>query len=141
MFKLRMIGRILRQAKLGHITVVFLVIFALCALVVALAYPGVGNYGDALWLCFQTVTTVGFGDVPTNSPVVRIAMVALSIVSIFYLAIITGVVVAYCVELTKQQPEEGVDDLLGSLEHLDEKTPEELREISARAAAIRKRQR
>ena len=137
MFKLRMIGKILRQAKLGHITVVFLVAFALCALVVALAYPGVGNYGDALWLCFQTVTTVGFGDVPTNSPVVRITMVVLSIISIFYLAIITGVVVAYCVELTKQQPDEGVDDLLDDLEHLDEKTPEELREISAKIAEYR----
>ena len=137
MFKLRMIGKILRQAKLGHITVVFLVAFALCALVVALAYPGVGNYGDALWLCFQTVTTVGFGDVPTNSPVVRITMVVLSIISIFYLAIITGVVVAYCVELTKQQPEESVNDLLDGLEHLDEKTPEELREISAKIAEYR----
>ena len=137
MFKLRMIGKILRQAKLGHITVVFLVVFALCALVVALAYPGVGNYGDALWLCFQTVTTVGFGDVPTNSPIVRITMVVLSIISIFYLAIITGVVVAYCVELTKQQPDEGVDDLLDDLEHLDEKTPEELREISAKIAEYR----
>ena len=137
MFKLRMIGKILRQAKLGHITVVFLVVFALCALVVALAYPGVGNYGDALWLCFQTVTTVGFGDVPTNSPVVRITMVVLSIISIFYLAIITGVVVAYCVELTKQQPEESVNDLLDGLEHLDQKTPEQLREISAKIAEYR----
>ena len=141
MFKLRMIGRILRQAKLGHITIVFLVIYALCALVVSLAYPGIGDYGDALWLCFQTVTTIGFGDMPTDNLVVRIAIVALSIVSIFYLAIITGVVVAYCIEMTKAQADESVAKFVDDLEHLDEKTPEELHEISERIAMHRGEQR
>ena len=92
MFRLRMIGKIIRQAGLGHITLVFFGIFFLCALAVELGQPSIGSYGDALWLCFQTVTTIGFGDVPAQGALCRAALVFLSIVSIFYLAVITGVV-------------------------------------------------
>lgn len=130
MFRLRMIGKIIRQAGLGHITAVFFAIFLLCALVLTLGHPSVGGYGDALWLCFQTVTTIGFGDMPTDGVVCRVVLVVLSVVSVFYLAVITGVVVAYCNQLISAHNRESLAALANQAEHLEELTPEQLKELS-----------
>ena len=131
MFRLRMIGKIVRQAGLGHITLVFLLIFAACAIILHFASP-VGSLGDALWLCFQTVTTIGFGDLPTEGLVCRVVLGFLSLISIFYLAVVTGVVVAYCNQLVAAQAEDSIARIADDLEHLDELSPEQLRELSAR---------
>ena len=92
----------------------------------------VETYGDALWLCFQTVTTIGFGDLPTTGALCRVSLVFLSVVSIFYLAVITGVVVAYCNQLIERQGHESMARITDELEHLDELSPQQLRELSAR---------
>lgn len=132
-----MVGKIVRQAGLGHITLVFFAVFFICAAVIRFGYPEVGTFGDALWLCFQSVTTIGFGDLATDSPVCRIAIVVLSIVSIFYLAVITGVVVAYCNQLIKAESENSIVKMAHDLEHLDELSKEELRALSAKARGQR----
>ncbi|MGN0038242.1 MAG: potassium channel family protein [Coriobacteriales bacterium] len=137
MFRLRMIGKIIRQAGLGHITLVFFAIFFLCALAVMMGQPSIGGYGDALWLCFQTVTTIGFGDVPAQGALCRAALVFLSIVSIFYLAVITGVVVAYCNQLISAQAKHSLAKLADQAEHLEELSPQQLRELSAEVRAYR----
>ena len=133
MFRLRMIGKIVRQAGLGHITVVFLILFFACAglLMVSEANDGI-SFGDALWICFQTVTTIGFGDVPTNTLAARVVLVILSVVSVFYLAVITGVVVAYCNQLVQMHTKESIAHFADQLEHLEELDREQLAEISRR---------
>ena len=137
MFKLRMIGKIIRQAKLGHITVAYALIFLGCSLGISAASPAVGGLGNALWLCFQTATTVGFGDTATQGLVVRALLVIVSTISVFYLAIITGVVVAYCTEVVKAQAKESIMRFADDLEHLEEKSPEELRALSLKVKNYR----
>lgn len=137
MFRLRMVGKIIRQAGLGHITLVFFVAFFLCALVIKIGCPEVYTLGDALWLCFQSVTTIGFGDLPTNTPLCRGVLVFLSVMSVFYLAVITGVVVAYCNQLIQTQSKDTVVKMAHDLEHLDELSPEELRELSRKAREVK----
>lgn len=137
MFRLRMVGKIVRQAGLGHITVVFFAAFFACAAIIRFGYPQIGSYSDALWLCFQSVTTIGFGDCPTDSPVCRVAIVVLSVMSIFYLAVITGVVVAYCNQLIKAQSEGSIVKMAHDLEHLEDLSKEELRALSAKARSLR----
>lgn len=136
MFRLRMVGKIVRQAGLGHITLVFFAVFFACALVIWLGCPQIATFGDALWLCFESVTTIGYGDLPTNGALCRAAIVLLSVTSIFYLAVITGVVVAYCNQLIQSQSKETVVKMARDLEHLDELTPEELRALSAKAREL-----
>ena len=137
MFRLRMIGRIVRQAGLGHITAVFAVLFFACAGLVCLFERPGADYSDALWLCFQTVTTIGFGDVAVESAGARVALAVLSIVSVFYLAVITGVVVAYCNQLVKAQAEESVARIVDKLERLDRLDRDELAELSRQLRGIR----
>lgn len=139
MFRLRMIGTIIRSAGLGHITVAFFVIFFVCAAVIRLLDPALGTWSDALWFCFQAVTTIGFGDIVVTSGAARIVLVLLSIVSIFYLAVITGVVVAYCNELVRTQSDRSALAFLDRLEHADELSRDELAELAAQARAFRKK--
>ena len=96
MFRLRMVGKIIRQAGLGHISLVFLLVFLACSALIWALDPAIGTWGDSLWFCFQAVTTIGFGDVVATSLAGRVVLVCLSVVSVFYLAVVTGVVVAYC---------------------------------------------
>lgn len=125
-----MVGKIVRMTGLGHITLVFCAIFLASSLVIALAEPAAGGWGNALWLCFQTITTIGFGDVPADTLVVRCTLVILSVVSVFYLAVVTGVVVAYCNELIKAHTNESLLELADRLEHLEELDQAELEQIS-----------
>ena len=139
MFKLRMIGKIVRQAGLGYVTAVFFAIFfACCAILVAVDQNGM-SFGDALWISFQTVTTIGFGDVPTSSAGVRIVLTALSVVSVFYLAVITGVVVAYCNQIVRVHAEGSLLRVVDKLEHLEDMDRDELAEVSRQARELGRR--
>lgn len=137
MFRLRMVGSIIRTTGLGHITLVFCGLFLACSLIIAASEPAAEGWGNALWLCFQTVATIGFGDVPAATPLVRCTLAALSIVSIFYLAVVTGVVVAACNELVKAQANRSIVAFMDQIEHLDELDRSELKELSRQMKKFR----
>ena len=128
----RMLGNILRHTGFAHITAVFGVLFLFCSLMVWLADPGCLSFGDGMWFSFEAVSTIGFGDIEAAGPIARAATVVLSIFSVFYIALITGVVVNYCSNLIKARQKDTLANFVDSLEHLEEKTPEELAELSAR---------
>ena len=128
----RMLGNILRHTGFAHITAIFGVLFLFCSLMVWLADPGCLTFGDGMWFSFEAVSTIGFGDVEAAGPIARAATVVLSIFSIFYIALITGVVVNYCSTLIKARQKDTLANFIDSLEHLEDKTPEELAELSAR---------
>ena len=128
----RMLVNILRHTGFAHITAVFGVLFLFCSLMVWLADPGCLTFGDGMWFSFEAVSTIGFGDIEAAGPIARAATVVLSIFSVFYIALITGVVVNYCSNLIKARQKDTLANFVDSLEHLEEKTPEELAELSAR---------
>lgn len=128
----RMLGNILRHTGFAHITAIFGVLFLFCSLMVWLADPGCLTFGDGMWFSFEAISTIGFGDVEAAGPIARASTVVLSIFSIFYIALITGVVVNYCSNLIKARQKDTLANFVDSLEHLEEKSPEELAELSAR---------
>ena len=128
----RMLGNILRHTGFVRVTVIFGALFLFCSLMVWLADPGYLTFGDGMWFSFEAVSTIGFGDIEAAGPIARAATVVLSIFSIFYIALITGVVVNYCSNLIKARQKDTLANFVDSLEHLEEKTPEELAELSAR---------
>ena len=139
MHRLRMLMEIERQAGFGPITCVFLAVFMLCSVVVWLADPATNTLGDGMWFSFQAVSTIGFGDITAAGPAARIVTVALSIVSIFYIALITGVVVSYCNAMLKARQEGTLAHFMENLERLDDMTPEELATFSKRVKEYRAR--
>lgn len=96
MNRLRTLSDVLRQAGFARITGLFLIFYLLCSTAVWLSEPTTLTFGDGLWFSFETVSTIGFGDIPAETPVARAITVILSIISIFYIAMLTGVAVNYC---------------------------------------------
>lgn len=103
MNKLRTLADVLRQAGFARITGLFLVFYLLCSTAVWLSEPTTLTFGDGLWFSFETVSTIGFGDIPAETPVARAITVVLSVISIFYIAMLTGVAVNYCNTLIKMR--------------------------------------
>ena len=103
MKKLRTLADVLRQAGFARITGLFLIFYLLCSTAVWLSEPTTLTFGDGLWFSFETVSTIGFGDIPAETPVARAITVILSIISIFYIAMLTGVAVNYCNTLIKMR--------------------------------------
>ena len=125
MKKLRTLADVLRQAGFVRITELFLVFYLLCSTAVWLSEP----------------TTLGFGDIPAETPVARAITVVLSVISIFYIAMLTGVAVNYCNTLIKMRQKDTMARFMDDLEHLEELDRDELADLSRRVREYRRRQR
>ena len=117
MKKLRTLADVLRQAGFVRITGLFLLFYLLCSTAVWLSEPTTLTFGDGLWFSFETVSTIGFGDIPAETPVARAITVILSVISIFYIAMLTGVAVNYCNTLIKMRQKDTMARFMDDLEH------------------------
>lgn len=137
MLNRKLLRAVLRSTGLSRVTWGFLVTFVAASALLALVDPGVGSLSDALWCCFQAVTTIGYGDITVTSPVGRAIVVALSVVGILFVAVLTAAVVSYCNELMLARRNESLALYLDKLEHLDQLTQEELAELSRNVRRLR----
>ena len=106
-----------------------------------LSEPTTLTFGDGLWFSFETVSTIGFGDIPAETPVARAITVVLSVISIFYIAMLTGVAVSYCNTLIKMRQKDTMARFMDDLERLEELDRDELADLSRRVREYRRRQR
>lgn len=141
MKKLRTLADVLRQAGFARITGLFLIFYLLCSTAVWLSEPTTLTFGDGLWFSFETVSTISFGDIPAETPVARAITVVLSVISIFYIAMLTGVAVNYCNTLIKLRQKDTMARFMDDLEHLEELDRDELADLSRRVREYRRRQR
>ena len=137
--KFRAVLPIIRAAGLVPWSVLFAVLFIFASVTVAASEPAIGGFANAAWLMFQVVTTIGLGDFTCTSVIGRLAAIALSLYSIFYLALITGAVVSYCTESMNARRNESVAHFLDQLEHLPELNRDELAELSCKIKKLDKR--
>ena len=133
----RLLRAVLRNTGLARATWGFLATFVAASALLALVDPGVSGFGDALWCCFQAVTTIGYGDITVTSAVGRAIVVVLSVVGILFVAVLTAAVVSYCNELMLARRNESLALYLDKLEHLDQLTQEELAELSRKVRRLR----
>ena len=76
---------------------------------------------------------------PTPPP--QTELVILSVISIFYIAMLTGVAVSYCNTLIKLRQKDTMARFMDDLEHLEELDRDELADLSRRVREYRRRQR
>ena len=131
MLNRRLLRAVLRNTGLARATWGFLATFVAASALLALVDPGVSGFGDALWCCFQAVTTIGYGDITVT------IVVVLSVVGILFVAVLTAAVVSYCNELMLARRNESLALYLDKLEHLDQLTQEELAELSRKVRRLR----
>ena len=136
MFRLKIIRSVFRQTGLGAATSGVLAVYLACAVVIYASEPDAITFGDSLWLCFQTMATIGFGDVPADVPLARAVLVVLSLVSVLYLAVLTGSFASYCTNIMQSRAKNTVVRMAARLEHLEDLSRDELVELSRQARDI-----
>ena len=125
-----------RSYQLVHfdlMMVFYLAAYAVVSFVVWLLDPDIVGLSDALWFTFQTGTTIGYGDLIVNNWFARILTALFSIYSMVMVAIFTGIIAGYFVEVIKTKAKDSAMEFLLDLERLPELSKEELAELSERA--------
>ncbi len=130
MKKSKVLWRILRMTNTDKILVSFIGFLFLCALGIWIVEPTVTSYGDALWYCFVSVTTIGFGDILVTTLLAKLITVVLTIYGIVVIALIPGVVVAFYNESLAMKRNDSLLQFLDKLERLPQLSQEELTEMS-----------
>ena len=130
---MRQVWKILQKTGAYKIISGFFSFLLLCAVVIRLIEPEVKTFGEALWYCFATVSTIGFGDITVNTAVSRVLTVLLSAYSVVTLAIFTAVVVNYFQEVITRGQREKIHLFMKELERLPELSSEELKQLSQQA--------
>ena len=115
--------------KIFFAYVVFLLVGGLIEWIVE---PQIASYGDGLWFCFVSSTTIGYGDLAAVTFPGRLTVVIVTFAGILTTAMVPGVVVAYYTEFIRAKEKETVSTFLEKLERLPELDREELTELSER---------
>ena len=136
MRKIRLIRRILKHTGADKIVFGFVGFMLVTALVIWACEPEIHTYREALWYCFTVVSTIGFGDVVVHTAVSRSLSVVLSLYAVVTLAIFTGVIVNYYMQLVELRQQESFAAIMDKLERLPELSRQELEQLSDQ---IRKR--
>ena len=103
--------------------------FFISSLLTMLAEPGITRYGDAVWYSFVACTSIGFGDLVTTTFIGRLLTVILTMYEIVIVAMFSGVVVSYYLEVVHRKENAVIANFLDKMEHLTELSQDELREI------------
>ena len=135
----RMLLKSLLSINFHLILLVYLIVYVIFSLIIWFYDPDIKNLSDALWFTFETATTIGYGDIIVDSIVGRTLTVILSIYSIAVVAIFTGVIAGFFVEIMKLRAHESATEFLDELERLPELSHEELVNLSEKAKRFRMR--
>lgn len=137
MKKLRILKGILKRTYTDHILIAYVIFVFLDAMFIFIVEPGITNYGDALWFCYAVLSTAGFGDIVAVTLLGKLASVLLTVYSLVVIAIITGVIVNYYMQIIQIRQKESLAAVLNDLERLEEMSKEDLAELSQRIRKLR----
>lgn len=138
MKKLRMLGGILRQTNSDKILISYILFVLVDALVILIMEPGISRYTDALWYCYEVISTTGFGELVVTTHIGRLCSILLTVYSLIIIAIITGVVTNFYIQIIEVRQKDTITSFLDSLEHIDELDKDELTEIANKVKKFRK---
>lgn len=91
------------------------------------------SFSDALWWCFVTVTTVGYGDIIPKTFIGKIIAIILMIVGIGFVGLLTGTIATFFLMSNKKKEDsykkQVIDNIKDKLDDFDSITKEDLKEI------------
>lgn len=137
MKRLRIVKEILNRTHADKILLGFIGFFFLAAFIIWMVEPEFHTFRESIWYCYVAIATIGFGDIVAATFIGRTCTVILSIYSIFVIAVITGVIVNYYIQIIELRKKETLTHLMDKLERLPELNTEELKEISKKVKYFR----
>ena len=102
--RLDVLRKVIRKSYATEILFGMLLLMIAFSILLGTMDENMTSFGDALWFCFATVTTIGYGDVTSSSLVGRVLAVILGVYGIVVVALITSIIVNFYNE-TKADPD------------------------------------
>ena len=137
---LRVCGHVIRLVKADKILASYfaflLVAAALLRVLEPQTFPG---YGRALWFLFETITTIGYGDVVPTTLACRVITVVAGLSALVIVGLVTGIVVDYYTELNRLRNNESFLAFDDCMCHVSELSHEELERLQDDYVSFRKR--
>jgi voltage-gated potassium channel len=137
MKKLRILGEILRRTHADKILLGFVAFLFIDAFLIMLVEPDITHYGDSIWYCYVALATIGFGDIVAKTFIGRVLTILLSLYATLVIAIVTGVIANYYMQIIQIRQKETLANLMDRLESLPEMSKDELQEISNKVKHFR----
>ena len=128
--KKKLFRQLFHIAGADKVVYMYLLIFLGISSILYLIEPEINTFFDSIWFCFATSTSIGYGDIVAISFLGRILSIILSIYSIGVVAIFTAVITSFFMEQAKIRAKENARKFIDDLQHLDELSKEELKELS-----------
>ena len=135
---LRLLWSVIRRIGFHKVLAGFAGWFFLSSFFIMLAEPGITGYGDAVWYSFVACTSIGFGDLVAVTFAGRLLTMLLTIYEIVIVAMFSGAVVSYYLEVVHRRENEVLVNFLDRMEHLTELSQDELREMQEKVKEYRK---
>ena len=90
--------RVLKRTGTARMLISFSLTMCIVALIIMFIEPEINTFGDALWYCYVSATTIGFGDICVKTGFAKILTVFISVYGIMTVAMIPGIIVSYYLE-------------------------------------------
>lgn len=109
----------------------FLIYFLISCILILFLDPNIKTFGDALWFGFNVTTSIGLGDYTVTSAGARIVTALLGLYAALILSFVPGIMTTYYMERVKLDRNESITKFLYQLEHLDQLSNDELKQLSS----------
>lgn len=134
----RTFWNVIKRLHFEKIVIGFVLMFLLTSVVVTVCEPEVQTFRDGMWYTFVACTTIGFGDISAVTFLGRLFTMIITIYEIVLVALLSGVIVSYYLEVIRIRDKEAVQSMLDKLVRVTELSPEELKEIEDKAKEFKK---
>lgn len=122
--------KMIRKTSGDKIIAGFLVFFFADCLLILWLDPSIHTYGDALWLGFNVLTSIGLGDYTVTTAPARIAVMLLGIYGAIIAAYIPGLIASWYFEKMQQRKQQIVENHKEEISRLDSMKKEERKSLS-----------
>lgn len=128
---------ILERLHLKRFLFVFLLWYIVACTLLWILDPSIKTLADGFWFGFILVTTIGFGDYTVVTLPARIVAACLGLYGDLVITFLTGAITSWFFEKFSAFRGHSVGQFVNQLEHMDELSDEELRQIAQKARDLK----
>jgi voltage-gated potassium channel len=110
--------KILSRNKLGTTLIVFFILTMLWGVLISAVDPNIHSIGDGIWWAWQTVTTVGYGDIVPESTLGRVLGILLMLLGVGIISLLTANFSAYIISRGTDSIKQEEDQLLNTVNQI-----------------------
>lgn len=111
--------QVLGKNKLGATLIVAIIITSLWGVLVYFVDPAIRSPWDGIWWAWETLTTVGYGDIVPTNVAARILGIILMIMGILLVSLLTANFSAFLISKTSKKLEKEEDEILHLIKTLN----------------------